>query len=37
MVDKAMIDYALKTFAEELPEKPNWVIALNYKGKFVGR
>ena len=37
MVDKATIDHALKAFAEELPEKPNWVIALTYKGKFVGR
>lgn len=37
MVNKEILDLALKTFVEALPEKPKWVIILTYKGKFIGR
>ena len=37
MEDKAAIELALKTFAESLLEKPMWVIAITYKGRFLGR
>ena len=37
MEDKAAIELALKTFTEALLEKPKWVIAITYKGRFIGR
>jgi hypothetical protein len=37
MENQAAIEQALKTFSEALNEKPKWVIALTYKGRFIGR
>ncbi len=31
------IEQALKTFVETLIEKPKWVLAISYKGRFIGR
>jgi len=35
--DQAAIEQALKAFLEALSEKPKWVIAITYKGRFIGR
>jgi hypothetical protein len=37
MKNQVAIEQALKTFVEALLEKPMWVIAISYKGRFIGR